>query len=356
MAKICIVSPSLKLGGIERQLVLLAKYFVSQNHDVYFIICLKHDKFYTLDKNVKLIEPNFIRKKSKLDKLIFYPKILFFIRRSIKAITPDTVLTFGDGLNSRVILSSLGLKIPIYISDRTSVTFKLGWIKNLMKKLLYPLSSGLISQTQFAAEFKRKQFKDGLKVKVIPNILDFKNECNTERENIILFSGRLSIEKGPDLLLKAFSKIHMKCEGWKLYFAGSGPLQEEMRALSESLNLSGEVIFLGNVENIFDFYCKSKIFVLPSRHEGYPNSLIEAMASSLACVCFDSFPAHEIIENNSNGVIIERENIDFLASAIIRLVSNENERLIFGKEAIKIKLRLSPEIIGKQYEDFILGK
>ena len=94
--KILIVSPSLKLGGIERALTVLANHWSLSGVDVLFLSCLKNHVFYELEKDIKSIEPNFERSHGITDKLLFYPRLLLFIRREEKKNNPDRVLVFGD--------------------------------------------------------------------------------------------------------------------------------------------------------------------------------------------------------------------------------------------------------------------
>ncbi|MBZ9652569.1 glycosyltransferase [Psychroflexus montanilacus] len=356
MAKICIVSPSLKLGGIERQLVLLAKYFVTKNHQVYFISCLKHNKFYKLDKKVVLIEPSFKRTTGTANKLFFYPKLIFFIRKQVKLINPDTVLTFGDGLSSRVLLALLGFETPVYISDRTSPNFKLSPVVKIMKSILYPKATAMIAQTNYAANIKKSQFKNKLKIKVIPNILEERKKYNIEKKDIILYVGRLSWEKGPKRLIESFAKIHSVNNGWKLVLAGSGPMLEELKEFTKHFKIEKNVEFLGDVKAIDKLYAQAKIFAIPSHFEGFPNSLIEAMASGLACLSFDSYPVDEIITHNKNGLIVKDDDLDAFANSMQKLISNNELRLRLGETAKEIAAKLSVEVIGKSYENLILNK
>lgn len=349
---ICIVSPSLKLGGIERQLVVLSEFFVRKGHDVSFISCLKHDKFYTLDPRIKLYEPNFIRTKSLLNRLIFYSSLIFFIRRCVLHIKPDTVMTFGDGLNARVILALFGTKFPVFIADQTSPDYKFKASVLLMKKFLYPFSAGMIAQTKFAADYKKSQFKNKLNIKVIPNVMRQMRRFDVEKEDIVLFVGRFAWEKGPDRLIKAFSDIKDR-DDWKLLMAGSGPLLEDMKKLTKELGINDRVQFLGKVKNVDLLYSRASIFVMPSLLEGFPNSLMEAMAAGLPCISFDSFPVHEIMKDGEEGIVVNDGDIDALAKSIEFLMNNPSERKRLGNNAMYIKERLSIKKIGEQYLKFI---
>ena len=133
--KICIISPSLKMGGIERALTVLADYFLNQGHDVYFISAQGGEKFYKLNEKIVFFEPKVSRQKGILGKIKFYNNIVSFIKNTVIQIKPDVVLSFGDAFNPLVLYALLGTKIPVYISDRTSPDFKFNPIINFGKKL-----------------------------------------------------------------------------------------------------------------------------------------------------------------------------------------------------------------------------
>jgi hypothetical protein len=126
------------MGGIERALVVLANHFVLKGHNVSFISCIPRPHFYQLEEKVNIIEPDLKYHGGFINKLIFYPRIAFFIRRNILKIKPYVVLSFGDWFNPVVLLALYGLKYPVFISDRTSPDFKFKFPVPLLKKWLYP--------------------------------------------------------------------------------------------------------------------------------------------------------------------------------------------------------------------------
>lgn len=171
MGKICVVSPSISMGGIERALVVLANHFVSKGHDISFISCIPRPHFYQLDGKVNIREPDLSYYGGFINKLIFYPRIVFFIRRNIQKIRPDAVLSFGDWFNPVVLLALFGLKFPVFISDRTSPDYKFKFPVTFLKKKLYPRSAGFIAQTGLAAEYNRTEFRNRLNIRTVPNAL-----------------------------------------------------------------------------------------------------------------------------------------------------------------------------------------
>lgn len=97
-----------------------------------------------------------------------------------------------------------------------------------------------------------------------------------------------------------------------------------------------------------------RVFVLPSRNEGFPNALIEAMATGLACISFDcSAGPSEIITDGEDGILVEEGNVSELARQMQRLIDNEKEIARLGNNALAIRDRLSLEKIGKKFMKFI---
>jgi glycosyltransferase involved in cell wall biosynthesis len=352
--KICIVSPSLKVGGIERALTVLANYFVEKGHEIIFISCLSGDKFYSLHKDIKLVEPSF-ENTGSIKKVIFYFKLLFFLRREIKLAKPNVVLSFGDWFNPIVLFSLLGLKFPVFISDRTSPDYKFNSITSFGKKWLYPKSNGFIAQTKRAADYKTNQFKGKLNIKIIPNAIKEIEIYDIDRQNWVVCIARLSWEKGPDRLLEAFSLIENKMD-WKLVFAGSGPMRKALEESTKKLNLSNDVVFLGEVKDVDRLLAESSIFVLPSHLEGFPNALCEAMAAGLPTICFDSIPYEDIIIDKENGFVVKNNDINEMAIKINFLIENPEIRTNIAEKAKKSVNDLSYKKIGEKYLNFMFAE
>lgn len=338
MAKICIVSPSLKLGGIERALTTLAQEFRALGHEVHFITCLKDDHFYNLPVGVELYEPTFKRTASKVNKLLFYPRLLRYIRKTVKKINPDRVLVFGDWFSPITLLALKGTSYSVYISDRTIPNYKFGFPIPLLKKWLYPTSAGFIAQTQRAKDFKLKQFGGKLRVKIIPNALpdfDKDNLDQIHREKKIIYVGRFEWEKDPEILIRAFEHVSKNHPMWKLEMAGTGPLLDPMKALVKQLSLEKQVYFLGKVSDVATLYQSASILVMPSVVEGFPNTLIEAMSFGLPTVCFSDIPYVDIISPKKDGLVVKERTPEALADAIQLLIEKKDLRNDLGTNALQ---------------------
>jgi glycosyltransferase involved in cell wall biosynthesis len=354
--KILIVAPSRKMGGIERALSVLANEWAYQGYMIIYVSCLKSEPFYQLHGNIEIVEPEFKRVGGLINKFLFYPRLIFFIRLTVKKNNPDRVLVFGDWFSPITLLSLLGTKYPIYISDRTIPDYPFKFPIPQLKKWLYPKSAGFIAQTNRSKVYKENIFGDKLNMKVVPNAIstfDKKNIHTFEKSNKILYVGRFEWEKDPEILIRAFAKLSANFPDWTLEMAGDGPLFQKMKDLALQLKIFEKIVFHGKVKNVQKLYNEASIFVLPSVIEGFPNALIEAMSFGLPCVCFSGIPYEDIIMPDVNGVVILKREDSILAGIITRLIENPNDRNYLGFNALEIKKKCAVENISQEILNFM---
>ena len=350
--KITIIAPSRKMGGIERALSIIANKWVVQGFNVTYVSCLKSEPFYKLDAAIKVIEPNFKRSGGFVNKIFFYPRLIKYIRKQVKKEKPDRILSFGDFFNPLVLLASYGLKIPIYISDRTSADYRFPKYISVLKQKLYPKAAGFIAQTPRAYKAKATQFGEDFRQTIIPNAIRAIEENTVSKENNILYVGRFAWEKNPGALIEAFSKIENK-DNWKLVMAGHGPQLQEMKTKAASLGIASQIDFLGAVTDVDSLLNKANIFVLPSVLEGFPNALCEAMAAKLPVVCFDSIPFESIITPNKEGCVIPEGDIEALSNTLYDLMNDKSMRIKIGEKAYEKSKNWNVEIIIEQFNKFL---
>jgi GalNAc-alpha-(1->4)-GalNAc-alpha-(1->3)-diNAcBac-PP-undecaprenol alpha-1,4-N-acetyl-D-galactosaminyltransferase len=356
MAKICIVSPSLKLGGIERALTTLANEFNERGHEIYFVSCIRADHFYKLPPRVVLVEPTFMRSASVINKLLFYPRLLWFIRTTIISINPDVVLVFGDWFSPLTLLALQGTSYPVFISDRTIPDYQFKFPIPFLKKLLYPNSAGFIAQTTRARDYKVKQFGNKLNIRVIPNALPELGQMEIEspEKGVVLYVGRFAWEKDPEILIRAIAILKKSTPDVHLKMAGDGPLLQPMKDLVEQLGLASNIKFLGPVKDVERLYQLAEILVLPSKIEGFPNTLIEGMSFGLACICFNDIPIDDIIIENVNGVVLHSRDAFALAEKISDLLNNYSMRRNIGMQAKQVVQTFNRKKIAEEYLDFLV--
>jgi len=350
--KICLVLPTLKAGGMERVMSELANFLVRREHEVLVVLMYKAEHFFTLDKKVKIIEPRI----SKTSNLLYAFYLFPYIRKTIKNFRPDSILSFGERYNSYVLLSSLGLKAPVFISDRSSPKKALSNFNIVLSKLLYPNAKGIICQTKSSgAVLNSRLGKKTPSIKIIPNPLrKLEFGDSIPKEDLIIAVGRIVIEKRYDRLLDIYQKINNR--DWKLLIVGDGPLKNELLTDIRNRNLESEVILQGNTKDVDHFYQKSKIYVLTSDSEGFPNTLCEAMGHGLPVISFDCIAGPgDIISNMENGILIDDGDVDAFAYELQKLLDDESLRTKLGENAKSINNELGTGNILREYENFILS-
>lgn len=348
---ICFIGAGLAGGGMERALVTVANYAASKNYKVTIINLFITDIFFDLHPDIKLIWPQIDRAKNH--RLVYAAKLIPYLRSTIKNIKPDTILSFGEWFNGYVILATLYIKIPIFVTDRMGPLLNLGFIVENARKILYKRANGIIAQSEIAAKILANKTKSK-KIKVIPNALNQVDVVSPIKKNSIVCVGRLSREKGQDILIQAFASINDK--NWKLDIVGDGPTMNNLIALSKTLKIEDKVIFHGHLKEFSNILGEAKIFVLPSLYEGFPNALIEAMSVPLACISSNCIAGpSDIIKHGINGMLVETGSVDELSKALNILINNEELQKNMAQEAYSVRKKYDKDIICSQYIDFILN-
>ena len=358
--RICFIIPSLQAGGMERVMSELINY-ASKNSEFEVNLVLygkTREIFYPTPTNINIHLPNFLFNNSL--RFLNTIKTLFFLRLKIKSINPKIALSFGEYWNNFVLLSLLGLRVPLFVSDRCKPTKNLGFPSELLRKILYPSSRGIIAQTEFAKDYYTKLFNHN-NVLVIPNpvkqVLN-KPFSDSGRENIVLMVGRFIETKHQDRLIKMFIDLDVK--DWKLVLVGYDHLQQQnltrFKQIVDSHNANDKVIFAGKQSNVFDFYLKSKIFAFTSSSEGFPNVLGEALSAGLPVVSYDceSGPS-DIIEDGYNGYLVNVFDDYNFKERLKFLMTNTTLRNSMAFNAIASVKKYDADVISKKYIDFMFS-
>ena len=135
---------------------------------------------------------------------------------------------------------------------------------------------------------------------------------------------RISFEKGNDLLLKAFSLLTENFPELRLVLVGDGPEYDNLTALAKTLMVDDKVLFLGNRSDARSLYKGFDVFVLPSRNEGLPMALLEAMAAEIPVVATRVGGVPKVIQDGVNGLLAQPENVADLAHKIEQILRDEN--------------------------------
>lgn len=355
---IVMVIGSLQGGGSERVMSDMANYWSNKRWKVTLVTWTGSEvtDFYKLDSDVDRVwlddhAPN----NSILDKLRLNILRIFKLRRLFIELKPNVVLSFIHISNVITILSGIGLKVRIVVSERmqpaVDPTIPKFW--KVLRRILYSFSDEVVVQTKYADQWIRRYCHK--KAIVIPNALRPLPKIMSERKKIIVAIGRLSHQKGFDLLLKAFTLIADDFEDWNVVIIGDGVERENLLRLRYDLVLTKRVELISQVQNIESWMARAGLVVQPSRYEGFPNVLLESMGMGAAVISADcpSGPS-DLIKNGMNGRLVPVENRDVLAQVMAELMSQPETRIRLGREALKVGHHYRQDLIMLQWESCLL--
>ncbi|TKB69497.1 MAG: glycosyltransferase family 4 protein [Nitrospira sp.] len=361
MKRVVLVISSLSPGGAERVLALMANYWAAAGWavTVYTLDDGTQPPFFDLDVAVQH-RPLGIQGDSANIIVALWNNLrrIAVLRKAVLQSRPDTVISFGEKTNVVTVLATLGLGFKVIVSERTDPhAHKIGRLWDGLRWWAYARADLIVVQSQaalcyFLPEFRRNAM-------VIPNPVAMPSALYSEREtgsspSSIIAVGRLSQEKGFDLLLRTFARLTTLHPEWTLTIVGEGPLRSKLEALRDSLNLAGRVSMPGLVKNVYEYLARASLFVMTSEFEGFPNALCEAMACGLPVVCVDCPGGiREIIKPGENGVLVQRGDLDALAEAMHRLMSNATERQLLGRRAMDVSSAFSVEKVMRMWEKVV---
>ena len=166
--------------------------------------------------------------------------------------------------------------------------------------------------------------------------------------------GRLTEQKGFDLLLTAFAKIALNHPNWQLLILGDGELRQQLEAQKDDLGLTNQVFFLGRVHNPFAILKHAKIFVMSSRFEGFPMAHGEAMTCGLPVIATDcpSGPG-ELIRDGIDGILVPNQDVKQLAIVMDNLMSDTIKRQYLAANTGAIIERFGLAKIMQDWENLI---
>lgn len=194
-------------------------------------------------------------------------------------------------------------------------------------------------------------------IEIIHNAATFLPSEQASLENKRVISvGRLTHQKGYDMLLEAWKPVHERHPDWKLAIVGGGEEKEQRKQQIVTLGLESSVELLPPTSQIVQEYLDSSIYVLSSRYEGLPMVLLEAMSCGLPAVAFTcKCGPKDIITDEKDGLLVETGDLAKLADAICRMIENPDLRLRMGSEAAEtIREKFNELRIMQQWNDLFL--
>lgn len=263
------------------------------------------------------------------------------IRRAIRRHKIKYIICFHHGILFRILSAILFMNLKVYVSERQSPQMydHISRSKFNINSLLLLFVNKIVIQFDEYRRFYPSILHN--KIQTIPNYVEIPNnyvvktgESSTDRK-WLLFIGRLSYQKNVDTLLKAFSTTkYLECN-WGLRIVGAGELRPKIIDIIESLDLTSHVEMIEPCQQVSRFYIDSTAFCLPSRWEGFPNVLAEAMAHGLPVVGFARCSGvNSLVIHEHNGLLAEGEfDIMSLSNVLNRIFNSDSLRTALGFNA-----------------------
>jgi len=334
---ICVIS-SLSGGGAERVISNLVNLYLDRGIDTTLVTLDSPERnvAYSISPHVKQVNLYVSDRRSVVAKIITPIRRLFRLRQYIKRKRPSVVLSFMTLTNILAIVACIGLDVRRVVSERTNpARFSYSRMVDLLRKLTYRFANIVVVQTPEIVAWFQGRMKGTFHV--IPNFISQeKIKTGLLRQPIIIAVGRLGPEKGFDVLINAFALLVDRFPEWRLEILGEGLQRSLLQSLINQHGLGNKVTLPGFVSNPGRYLSTAAIYVQPSRFEGFPNALLEAMANGAAVVA--SYEAGDmLIQDGVNGLLVPADDIRQLSDALERLMKDPLLRDTLGGRALAVR-------------------
>lgn len=405
MQNILIMIESFFNAGTERHAVNLANRFAEKGYqvDILAVGGVAEQSFFSLHKNVSIIAPNAERrilqtggmsqdisvansaerneaadtakkynaspapKKSMADRfrsLYHVRKLRFFkfYHPIFKRSRPDIIIVFNQKLLIRAYYGSLGMKCKILVNETFSheAVLPREKVKRARRLRLLRKAETVIVQTGQEKEFYDR-YADNVIVINNPIVENLPAPYTGTREKTIVNFCRINPQKNLKLLVSAFQMLHRDYPDYKLTVYGGVVSKQDheyyqqlMRIISDA-GLEDHVSILPPRQDIHNAVLKSAMFVSSSDFEGLSNSMLEAMAIGLPCICTDcdGGGTREVMVDHKNGLIVPKKDADAMYHAMKEFIENPDLAQKCSQNAEKIRGKLNGKVIAQKWLEVI---
>jgi len=334
----------LDAGGAERALVQIVTRLDRRRWEPH-VFCLDAGGVLASELRSAGIDVVCLGARRTRDFLVVWP-----LYRRLAALRPEILQTFLFHANIVGRLAGAAARVPVIVSG-IRVAEKRSRMRLWIDRVTDRLVTAHVCVSRDVAEFSTNQ--GGLpseKIRVIPNGVDFERFANAaptdltqfgapRGSRVLLFVGRLDPQKGPLQLLEAAAELFADHADLHLVMVGDGPLASELREWTRARSFESRIHFVGRQENIAALMRAADLFVLPSRWEGLPNVVLEAMAAGTPVVATAVEGVRDLLGEGKFGVVVPLNGEPRLSEAI-RAALRQNEP---GREAAQMAQRLVRE-------------
>lgn len=343
---ILIFIPSIESGGVEKNAIIVANELLAQDYKVSVLYCRiideKKNAFSEGVEMVKFEQRTIPHVNPRLTDAYFMKKNLKSYLCTVDA--ENTVLIAFQSASVAIgVCKKAGVKVICRLSNHpTAVKYEHSILRSLsewLKPFTYKKADVIVANSKKLAEdFGKKVHRD---VITIYNPIDSDDIKEKAKENIepelleeakryegrlFIAVGRLTVQKDYDTMLKGFAMS--KHKDTMLWIVGEGSERTHLEALIKSLGIEERVRLLGYRNNVYKYLKYGTIYILSSRYEGCPNTLIEAVASGIPCIATDCLSGpREVLLEGEGGLLFPVGKYTALAKCIDRYLDNQTEMI-----------------------------
>lgn len=277
------------------------------------------------------------------------------LRRRLRQLEPDLVLSFLTKVNIMVGIATIGLDTTTIMSERNNFRIqKMHPVWRMLRPLSGRRACTMVMQTQNACASLPERLRR--RAVVIPNPVmpaPPRRRSSTDRTKFVAV-GRLESQKGFDLLLQAFARVVRRMPAASLVIFGEGPERGALEEQVEALGLKGHVSLPGVTKSPQDWLEAGCVFVLSSRFEGFPNVLLEALMTGMAAVAFDCpWGPSEILRDAEDMALVPPADVEALADALLRVASDSDLKRRLEELGPALAARYSKAAVFAQWDALI---
>lgn len=359
--KIAAVIYNLSAGGAERVLVNLITGWRSQGHQVTVItLDSAQSNFYALPRGVEQIALGLAAESQGIWQAISNNrKRIKMLREAMARVQPDVVVSFMERTNILTLLASKPLKVPVIVTEHAPPSaYDIGIVWSILRRVTYGRAAAIVSVSKdidacfkWLSEDKRRVIHNPLSTISADTPVEV---SLAPGRKYLIGMGRLSYEKGFDILIGVFGKLSGKYPQWDMVIIGDGAERQSLLNQINKQGLDKRILLPGAVKNPYPLLKQADVFISPSRFEGFGLALAEAMACGLPVVSFDcpGGPA-EIIHNGVDGILVRHQDVDELQQAIEKLMSDDNKCQQLKAQALGSIERFKLDKIIKEWDELI---
>jgi glycosyltransferase involved in cell wall biosynthesis len=364
----CVIA-GMQAGGAERVMAQLCNHFAARGHDVTLVTLTPGSEisFYEVSGAVHRKPLGRFTEGGGFARIVRVVAWVAALRRTLASLQPDVVISFVDLTNVMVLLATLGLKLPVAVSERIDPAAhanRLSRIEKRLRRLTYPLASRIVVQTARAAQFFDRSPSE--KIVTIPNPVPRSDlTAQPGRASVngrfrIIGIGRLDPQKGFDILIDSFAILAARFPDWDVVIYGQGPDRPALLDRIARHGLDGRIRLMGISADVASESAQSHLIAFPSRYEGFPNALAEAMAAGLPAVAFENVSGVEdLIASGKSGILVHLEptqpekSAELFAEALAQVMDSAELRSTMGAAAKVGVGSFQPDIVFEKWDRLI---